>query len=248
MIRIKTEEEIRIMSEGAEILVQTMKKLIKMIKPGISTNELNMASESHIFQFGAKPSFKGYDDFPASLCVSLNEEIVHGLPSSRKLKEGDVISLDLGVFYKGFHSDMAVTLPVGKVDFEILRLIRVTKKSLKLGIKKVKPGVTVGDIGNTVQRYIESQGFNVVRDLCGHGIGRDLHEDPQILNYGRRKTGPELAEGMVVCLEPMAAIGSGRIKKSENGQTFETTDGSISAHFESEIAVTKDGCKILTEI
>lgn len=248
MIKIKTEEEIQVMNKGAEILVQIMKKLVKMVKPGISTDELNKAAEGLIFQFGAEPSFKGYDGFPASLCVSLNEEIVHGLPSSRKLKEGDIVSLDLGIFYKGFHSDMAVTLPVGEVDFEIARLIRVTKKSLKLGIKKIKPGNTVGDVGNTIQRYIESQGFNVVRDLCGHGIGRDLHEDPQILNYGKRKTGPKIAEGMVICLEPMVAIGSGRIKKSENGQTFETMDGSISAHFESEVVMTKDGCKILTEI
>jgi len=236
------------MNEGAKILAQIMKEIIKMVKPGISTEELDEAAEGLIFQSGAKPSFKGYEGFPSSLCVSLNEEIVHGLPSERKLKEGDIVSLDLGVFYKGFHSDMAVTLPVGEVDFEILRLIRVTKKSLKLGIKKIRPGNTVGDIGNTVQRYIESQGFNVVRDLCGHGIGKELHEDPQILNYGKRRAGPELAEGMVLCLEPMAAIGGGRIKKSENGYTFETADGSISAHFESEIAVTKDGCKVLTKI
>lgn len=136
MIKIKTKEEIQIMSEGAKILTQIMKELIKMIKPGISTEELNKAAEGLIFKFGAKPSFKGYDGFPASLCTSLNEEIVHGLPSQRKLKEGDIVSLDLGVFYKGFHSDMAITLPVGKVDFEVLRLIRVIKKSLKLGIKK----------------------------------------------------------------------------------------------------------------
>lgn len=248
MIKIKTKEEIRIMNEGAKILAQIMKEIIKMVKPGISTEELDEAAEGLIFQSGARPSFKGYEGFPSSLCVSLNEEIVHGLPSERKLKEGDIVSLDLGVFYKGFHSDMAVTLPVGEVDFEILRLIRVTKKSLKLGIKKIRPGNTVGDIGNTVQRYIESQGFSVVRDLCGHGIGRELHEDPQILNYGKRRAGPELVEGMVLCLEPMAAIGGGRIKKSENGYTFETADSSISAHFESEIVVTKNGCKVLTKI
>ena len=236
------------MNEGAKILAQIMKEIMKMVKPGISTEELDKAAEGLIFQSGAKPSFKGYEGFPSSLCVSLNEEIVHGLSSERILKKGDIVSLDLGIFYKGFHSDMAVTLPVGEVDFEILRLIRVTKKSLKLGIKKVKPGNTVGDIGNTVQRYIESQGFNVIRDLCGHGIGRELHEDPQILNYGKRRAGPELAEGMVLCLEPMAAIGGGRIKKSENGYTFETADGSISAHFESEIVVTKDGYRVLTEI
>lgn len=248
MVPIKTKEEIQIMSEGAKILVKIMKELIKMVKSGISTEEINKAAEGLIFKFGVKPSFKDYDGFPASLCTSINEEIVHGLPSEKKLKEGDVITLDLGIIYKGFHSDMAITLPVGQVDFEVLRLIRVTKKSLKSGIKKVKPGNTVGDIGNTIQRYIESQGFNVIQDLCGHGIGRELHEDPQILNYGKRRSGPEIKEGMVFCLEPMAAIGDGRIKKSENGQTYETVDGSISAHFESEIAVTKDGCKVLTEI
>jgi len=247
MIKIKTEEEVQIMSESAKILVQVMKKIVKMAKPGISTDELNKAAEGLIFQLGAKPSFKGYGGFPSALCVSLNQEIVHGLPSERRLKEGDIVSLDLGVFYKGFHSDMAITLPVGKIDFETARLIKVTKKSLKLGIKKAKPGNTIGDISNTIQRYIENQGFSVVQDLCGHGIGRNLHEDPQILNYGKRKTGPKLVKGMVLCLEPMAAIGSGRIKKSENGQTFETIDGSISAHFESEIAVTKDGCKVLTD-
>jgi len=247
MIPQKTKEEIKIMAEGGKILAKIMKELTKMIKPGITTQELDRAAEALIFKSGAKPSFKGYEEFPASLCTSVNEEIVHGIPSQRKLKEGDIITLDLGIFFKGFHSDMAITLPVGKVDFETQRLIRVTKKALKIGIKKVRPGNTIGDIGNTIQRYVESQGFNVVRDLCGHGIGRELHEDPQILNYGKRRTGPKLAEGMILCLEPMVTTGDARIKKSENGQTYETVDGSISAHFESEVAVTKDGCRVLTE-
>ena len=147
----------------------------------------------------------------------------------------------------GEGSDMAVTLAVGKVDFEALRLIKVTKKSLKIGIKKARPGNKIGDIENTIQRYIESQGFNVVRDLCGHGIGRDLHEDPQILNYGKRGTGNELREGMVLCLEPMVAAGDPRINKGKDGFTYETFDGSLSCHFESEIAITQDGCKVLTE-
>jgi len=248
MILIKTKEEIRIMSQGSKILAKVMGELTKMIKPGITTEELDMAAESHIFKFGAKPSFKGYEGFPSTLCVSINEEIVNGLPSERKLKEGDIVSLDLGVFYKGFHSDMAVTIPVGEISPEIQRLIRVTKKSLKIGIKKVRPGNTIGDVGNTIQRYIESQGFNVVRDLCGHGIGRNLHEDPQILNYGKRHTGPEIREGMVVCLEPMVAIGDPRIKKGKDGYSFKTIDGSLSAHFEHEMAVTKEGCRVLTEI
>jgi methionyl aminopeptidase len=248
MISIKTKEEIEIMQEGGRLLASIMNKLEKMVKPGITTKELNMAAESHIFKLGAKSSFKGYDGFPACLCASVNEQIVHGVPSDRELKEGDILSLDLGVFHKGFHSDMAITLPVGKVDFETLRLIRVTKKSLKIGIKKVRPGNRIGDIGNTIQRYIESQGFNVVRDLCGHGIGRELHEDPQILNYGKRGIGPELVEGMVLCLEPMVTMGDWRMKKGKDGFVYETLDGSLSCHFEDEIVITKDGCKVLTEI
>ena len=248
MIIIKTKEEIKIMAEGGKILAKIMKELAKMIKPGIITQELDRAAEALVFKYGVKPSFKGYEGFPASLCVSINEEIVHGLPSKRKLKEGDIASLDLGVIHKGFHSDMALTLPVGKIDSETARLIRITKKSLKIGIKKVRPGNTIGDIGNTIQRYVESQGFNVVHDLCGHGIGRNLHEDPQILNYGRRKTGPKIKEGMVLCLEPMVAVGESQIKKTENDYTFKTIDDSLSCHFEHEIVVTEDGCKVLTEI
>ena len=248
MISIKTKEEIKIMAEGGKILAKIVKELTKMIKPGITTQELDKAAEDLIFKSGAKPSFKGYEGFPTTLCTSINEEIVHGLPSKRKLKEGDIISLDLGIILKGFHSDMAVTLPVGKIDPEIVRLIRITKKTLKIGIKKVRPGNTIGDIGNTIQRYVESQGFNVVRDLCGHGIGKDLHEDPQILNYGKRKTGPKIREGMVLCLEPMVTMGNFQIKKNEDGHTFETVDGSLSCHFEHEVVVTKDGCKVLTEV
>lgn len=248
MIPIKTKEEIKIMAEGGKILARIMKELKKKVKPGITTQELNKVAEDLIFKSGAKSSFKGYQGFPSVLCTSINEEIVHGLPSNRILKKGDIITLDLGIFLKGFHSDMAVTLAVGEVDFEVARLIKVTRKALKIGIKKVRPGNTIGDVGNTIQRYIESQGFTVVRDLCGHGIGKELHEDPQILNYGKRKTGPKIREGMVLCLEPMATMGSSGIKKSGNDQTFETDDSSLSCHFEHEVAVTRDGCKVLTEI
>jgi len=173
------------------------------------------------------------------------------------LREGDILSLDLGLFYKGFHTDMAITVPVTKayrgsppVSFnpEALRLIRVTKKALKRGIKKARIGNTFGDIGNTIQRYVESQGFNVVRDLCGHGIGRELHEDPKILNYGKRRTGPEIKEGMTFCLEPMVTVGDWKLKKSKDGYGFETEDGLLSCHFEQTIAITKDGAKILTVI
>ena len=246
MIPIKTPEEIKIMAEGGRILAQIMKELEKRVEPGITTRELDRVAETLILKSGAKSSFKEHQGYPATLCVSVNEEIVHALPSQRRLKEGDIVSLDLGLFYKEFHSDMASTLPVGKVSPETQRLIRVTKKALKRGIKKARPGNTFGDIGNTVQRHVEGQGFNVVRDLCGHGIGRELHEDPQISNYGKRKIGEKIKEGMVFCLEPMVMVGDWQIKKSKDGYGFQTVDGSLSCHFEHTIAMTKDGCKILT--
>ena len=248
MITIKSKEEIRIMREGGKILAQIMKELEKKVKPGVKTQELDRAAEALILKSGGKCSFKGYQGFPNCLCASVNQELVHALPSVRELKQGDIISLDLGILYKGYHADMAVTLPVGKVLPETQRLIRVTKKALKRGIKKARPGNTVGDISNTIQRYVESQGFSVVRDLCGHGIGRDLHEDPQILNYGKRRTGEKLKEGMCLCLEPMVTAGSWQIKKANDGYGFETKDGSLSAHFEHMIVVTENGAKILTVI
>jgi len=253
MISIKTKEEIEILAEGGKILAKIMKELEKRVKPGITTKELDRLAESLILKSGGKCSFKGYKDngysaipYPACLCTSINEEIVHVAPSERKLKEGDIVSLDLGIFFKGFHTDMAITVPVGKISPEAQRLIRVTKKALKRGIKKVRPGNTFGDIGNTIQRYVESQGFNVVRDLCGHGIGRELHEDPKILNYGKRRTGQEIKDGMVICLEPMVTMGDWYIKRTKNGFGYETQDGSLSAHFEHTIAVIKEGCRILT--
>jgi len=237
----------KIMAEGGKILAKIMRELEKKVEPGITTKELDGLAESLVLKSKAKCSFKGYESFPTCLCTSINEVIVHGLPSNYKLKKGDIISLDLGVFYKGFHSDMAVTLPVGKIEPERARLIKVTKKALKRGIKKARIGNTFGDISNTIQRYVESQGFNVVRDLCGHGIGKKLHEDPQILNYGKRRTGPKIKEGMVFCLEPMVTIGDWKIKKSKDGYGFETKDNSLSAHFEHTVAVTKTGCQLLTE-
>ncbi len=265
MISTKTPEEIKIMMEGGKILAKIMKELEKKVRPGITTKELDRAAEALVLRYKGKCSFKGYQGFPACLCVSINEEIVHCLPSNRALREGDIISLDLGILYKGLHLDMAITLPVGKVTPEIQRLIRVTKKALKRAIKKVKPGNTIGDVGNTVQRYVEGQSFNVIRELCGHGIGRKLHEEPEILNYGKRHAGPEIKEGMTFCLEPMVTTGDGRIKKlalyrptlskrggagagSKDGYGFQTADNSLSAHFEHTIVVTKNGAKILTVI
>lgn len=248
MIKIKSKEEIEIMREGGRILAKIMEELKKKAQVGITTKELNRVAETLVFKYKTKPAFKGHQGFPATLCTSVNQVIVHGVPSDYKLKEGDILSLDLGIQFKGFFTDMAITVPIGEVDPEISRLIRITKKALKFAIKKARPGNTFGDIGNTVQRYVESQGFNVVRELCGHGIGKNPHEDPQILNYGKRHTGPELKEGMVFCLEPMVTVGDWQIKKAADGFGFETQDGSLSAHFEHTVAITKDGCEVLTKI
>jgi len=246
-ITIKTKEEIEIMREGGQILAEIMKELENKVEPDITTKELDRAAEALILKYGGKPSFKGHLDFPACLCTSVNEELVHCIPSERKLKEGDIVSLDLGILYKGFHTDMTVTLPVGEISPAAQRLIRITKKALKRGIKKVRPGITFGDISNTIQRYVESQGYNVVRELCGHGIGRELHEEPEILNYGKRGTGPELAEGMTFCLEPMVIIGDWHLKKAKDNYGLQTQDNSLCAHFEHTLAVTQNGCQILTK-
>lgn len=235
------------MREGGKILARIMQRLKKQVRPGIKTCELDRLAESLVLKYG-KCSFKGHDGFPACLCTSINEEIVHGVPSNRILKEGDIISLDIGIFYKGFHSDMAVTLPIGKVKPERLRLIKVTKKALKIALRKVRPGNTFGDISNAIQRYVEAQGFNVIRELCGHGIGKNLHEDPQVLNFGKRKSGPKIKEGMTFCIEPMVSIRDFKIKKTRDGSGFKTADGSLSAHFEHTVAVTKNSCHILTNL
>jgi len=256
MISVKTSEEIKIMVEGGKILAEIMRQLKKMVQPGITTKELERVAQTLVLKYEGKCSFKGYREskgepvkpFPACLCTSINEEIVHVAPSNRVLKKGDIISLDLGILYKGFHTDMAITIPVGKVSPEIQRLIRVTKKALKRGIKKARPGNTFGDIGNTIQRYVEGQGFNVVRDLCGHGIGKKIHEDPKILNFGKRRTGPEIKEGMVFCLEPMVTVGNWKLKKTKDGFGYKTVDGFLSCHFEHTIAITKTGTKVLTEL
>lgn len=247
MITIKTKEEIQIMKESGKILALAIKELEKIAKPGITTLELDKAAEAFILSMGAKPAFKGYEGFPYSLCASVNENIVHGYPSKYVLKDGDIIGLDLGVLYKGYNTDMAVTIAIGKVSFEAKRLLNVTKKALRLGIKKAKVGNTVGDIGNTIQRFIEDQGYGVVRDLCGHGIGKAVHEDPKIPNYGKRQTGEKLVEGMVICIEPMVTIGDYNLKKAADGYGYATRDNSLSAHFEHTIAITDKGPVILTD-
>lgn len=246
MIEIKTPEEIEIMAEGGKILAKIMKKVVAKVKPGVKTKELNEYFEKLVFKFGAKPSFKGEEGFPASICTCVNEEIVHCLPSERILKGGDILSLDGGIFWKGFHLDMAVTVPVGEISFEAKKLIKTTKRALDMALKKVKPGNKIGDISNAIQRYVEYRGFHVIAELTGHGIGRKLHEEPEILNFGKRNTGPELKEGMVICIEPMVSAGDWKIKKTKDGFGWQTVDGSLSAHFEHTVAVTKNSYKILT--
>ena len=246
MISIKSPEEISIMAEGGKILAKIMQELGKEVRPGITTKHLDKVAEDLVLRYGGECSFKGYQGFPVCLCVSVNEGLVHCLPSERVLKEGDIVSLDLGVLYKGYHTDMAVTVAVGEVSAEAQRLIRVSKKALKRGIKKVRSGNTFGDIGNTIQRYVEGQGYNVVRDLTGHGIGKEIHEDPQIQNYGKRRSGPEIKEGMVFCIEPMVTVGDWKLRKAKDGYGFEARDGSLCAHFEHTIVVTNKGIKVLT--
>ena len=247
MILIKTPEEIKIMAEGGKILARIMKELEKKIRPGAITQELNRLAESLILSHGGRPSFKSYEGFPATLCVSVNNVIVHGLSSAKPLAEGNIVSLDIGVFYKGFHADMARTFPVGRISPLAKKLIKVTRQAFEMALKEIKPGQHFGDIEWATQNYVESQGFNVVRQLCGHGIGHQLHEDPQILNYGKRGTGPELVEGMVFCIEPMVTVGHWKLKLSPDGFGYEAVDGSLTCHFEDMVAVTKNGHQILTE-
>lgn len=254
MVSIKTKKEIEILMEGGRILAFVLHEVAKNARLGVMTMELDRLAEELIKKKGGRPSFKNYktsDDkipYPASLCISINDEVVHGIPCGRKLKNGDIVSLDLGLEYKGFYTDMAVTLPVGKVSKNAKKIIDATKKSLDKGIKIIKNGVFTGDIGYAIQFYAESKGFNVVRRLVGHGVGYDVHEDPQVPNFGKPKTGVQLKVGMVLALEPMLTGGDFDIILNKDDWTWKTKDGSLSAHFEHTIVVTKTGADILTKI
>jgi len=248
MINIYTEKEIEVMREGGKILAKILKQVAKKVKPGITTEYLNKVANDLILKYKAKSSFKGFNNYPAVLCASINEEIVHAVPSDRILKKGDILSLDLGIRYKGYCTDAAITVSVGKIDKKEKKLIAVTKKALEIGIKQAKLGNHLEDIGWVIQGYVEKQGFNVIRDLVGHGVGKNVHEDPQILNYGEKGTGPELVEGMVLALEPMVSMGNWEIEKCEDSFGYRTKDRSLTAHFEHTIAITKKGPKILTKI
>jgi len=256
MIYIKTPEEITLIREGGKILAQILNELGKAVKPGMKTIELDRLAESLVFKYGAIAAFKNYkpdfnrreqDGYPASVCVSVNEEVVHGIPGNRVLQEGDIVSLDMGVLYKGYFTDAAITVGVGKISPVAQKIIDVTRRSLDLAIAEVKIGNHLGDIGWAVQSYVEKNGFSVVRDLVGHGVGKFIHEEPEIPNFGRPKTGLELKEGMVLAIEPMVNTGSHKVKALADGWTFVTQDKSLSAHFEHSVAVTKNRAEVLTE-
>ncbi len=251
MITIKTEQEIEIMRQAGRILAEIIEKVKPMITLGITSKELDRACETFILQYGAQPAFKGYGGFPCVSCISVNDMVVHGVPSDYVLKQGDLLCLDLGLKYKDYYSDSAFSTLVGKPearDSEKIRLIKTTQKVLKLAIAKAKVGNTFGDVGNIVQRFVEYQGFNVVRDLCGHGIGKTLHEDPKISNYGKRNSGEKIEVGMVFCIEPMVTMGNWKLKKASDGFGYKTADGSLACHFEHTIAITKTGPQILTKV
>lgn len=248
MIILKSKEEIELLRKSNQIVVHILKALRKIIKPGITTLELNSYAEEQIRKKGAIPAFNGYRGFPASLCVSVNEQLVHGIPDSRRLKEGDIVSMDLGVVRSGFYGDAAITVPVGKISQEATRLLDVTQNALYKGIEQAKAGGRLHDISHAVQSWVEGNGFSVVRDFVGHGIGRNLHEEPQIPNFGLPNRGVQLKAGMVLALEPMVNVGTWRVKVQPDGWTVVTVDGSLCAHFEHTIAITEDGPDILTLI
>ncbi|UTM18006.1 type I methionyl aminopeptidase [Bacillus paranthracis] len=248
MIICKTPREIEIMREAGRIVALTHQELKQHITPGITTKELDQIAEKTIQKYGATPSFKGYNGFPGSICASVNEELVHGIPGKRKLKEGDIISIDIGAKYNGYHGDSAWTYLVGNISESVQKLLDVTEKSLYLGLEQVKPGERLSNISHAVQTHAEENGFSIVREYVGHGIGQDLHEDPQIPHYGPPNRGPRLKPGMVICVEPMVNQGRRYVKTLSDDWTVVTVDGKWCAHFEHTIALTEAGYEILTTL
>jgi methionyl aminopeptidase len=248
MIPLKSPQDIIMLKRSGAILAAVMKKLQANLRSGMTTLDIDLLSAELIRKEHALAAFKGYKGFPGTACVSVNEEIVHGIPGLRVILEGDIVSIDLGVNYEGFFSDMAVTLAVGKVDDARLKLIEVTKQSLEIGIKQARVGNYLTDISHSIQSFVEAEGFSVVRQFVGHGIGRALHEEPEIPNFGRPGLGPCLKSGMVLAIEPMINLGSWECEVMENGWTAVTVDGLPSAHFEHTVAVTDKGPVILTKL
>lgn len=247
MISIKSEREIELMKKAGKIVGDTHNYLKEFIKPGITTKELDKLAYDFIIKSGAYPSFKGYNGYPGSICTSVNDEVVHGIPGNRKLKEGDIISIDIGACYEGYHGDSAWTYPVGKISKELNELLIHTEESLFAGLSVIKEGVRVGDIGHAVEMVAKKYNLGVVKELVGHGVGSSVHEDPDVPNYGKKNTGPVLKAGMVIAVEPMLNLGSADVAILDDDWTIVTMDESPSAHFEHTVLVTKDGYQILTE-
>lgn len=248
MITIKSKEEIKLMRESGKIVAGALKLLSENCKSGITTAKLDELAEMYIRDHGAEPAFLGYRDFPATVCISLNEQVVHGIPDSRRLKDGDIVSFDVGAKKDGFFGDAAITVPVGEISEKINKFINSTKESLYNAIEKALPGNRLGDISHAVETIAIREGYGVVQDFVGHGIGRALHEAPQVPNYGRPGLGPKLKVGMTLAIEPMFNMGGWEVKTLSDGWTVVTKDGTLSAHFEHVIAITQDGCQILTEL
>lgn len=246
MIIIKNDMEIEYMRHAGKVVSNTLVEIQEVVKPGMTTAELDRIAEDIILKQGAKPSFKGYHGFPASICASVNNEVVHGIPSKRVLEEGDIISVDCGAYLNGYHGDAARTIPVGKASEEALQLIKVTEESFFEGAKKALVGNRLTDIGNAIQLYVERFGFSVVRTFVGHGIGKDMHENPDVPNYGMPGKGPKLVAGMVLAIEPMVNRGGHQVSIEKNGWTAITVDRSLSAHYENTVAILDNGPEILT--
>ena len=248
MILLKSEREIRCMREAGRIVALALDAVGKVVEPGITTQELDELARRTIVEHGAKPAFKGLYGFPANICVSVNCEVVHGIPGSRKLAEGDIVSVDCGAEIDGFNGDSAITIPVGKVSPEIARLIEETRNALYKGIELAVAGNRVGAISHAIQTYAEKAGFGVVREYVGHGLGRSMHEDPEVPNFGFADRGPLLKAGMVLAIEPMINLGTRAVKSTDDGWTVVTRDGKPSAHFEHTVAIMPDGPEILTRL
>lgn len=245
-IIVKSRDEIAIMREAGRVVAETLQLLVERLRPGLVEKELDEIVRREFARRGVEPTFLGYHGYPATVCVSINDEIVHGIPGDREIQDGDVVSIDLGCTYKGFVADAAVTVGVGNVSPEAQRLIDVTRESLARGIAAARAGARVGAIGHAVQTYVESQGFSVVREYVGHGVGRQMHEDPQVPNYGSPDSGPVLRPGMVIAIEPMVNAGDWRTKRDSDNWTVRTADGSLSAHFEHTLAITEGEPEVLT--
>ena len=246
MTIIKSYEEIALMRKAGRVVAVVLQRLKEEIKPGIKTGQLDVIAEKELKKWGAKASFKGYRGFPASLCVSVNQEIVHGIPGERVLEEGDIVSLDFGAYLAGFHGDAAITVGVGKIDAGKQALLDVTEAALMVGIETAQQGARLGDVSFAIQEYVETRGFSVIREYCGHGIGRDLHEDPQVPNFGEAGKGPVLQKGMALAIEPMVATGDWRTRVGDDKWVVSTVDNSLSAHFEHTIAIGDTMPEILT--